>query len=440
MDIEKDLLAFLKPFNLPTLDELLPSTQDPSELDLDGQPAAATRQISSIADYGLGSLQHHPIVCHVFAGMAEPLARREEVVQHLRAHLLAYPLTCKQAFDAHLQQVYQVDALQSVGLVVQEDLLGDLVIALKEGLRANSISKPSSKPADAQLAQQTAPSLEDVLVRMKPPQCAALASWLEAVSQRTASSSDKKPSAGRLRSAVQDMMTEILKNKSTEQSLNLLEGLVEAASEYAHMQLGSGKQMMKKIDVSLRKPQEDFYAVASPSPVISSASGKADFESKLQMPIAVVPNTDHLIEVIPAAQLALVLSAAGMSSCAQYADVGRFGEQLVYHYLTCTLPASAKVEWLNQDEESTAAYDLLVKHASTDFIEVKTSRYTNKNVFEITWNEWQFATGVSMQSKLMNYHIYRVSGVEDSSTVQITILKDLPTLVQCGRVKLCLAV
>jgi hypothetical protein len=98
---------------------------------------------------------------------------------------------------------------------------------------------------------------------------------------------------------------------------------------------------------------------------------------------------------------------------------------------------------------------------------VKTSRFPDLNVFELSLWEWEFAnaqprvwyTSYCMQLfyhlqihtyihtyiliKLhiqVNYHIYRVFNASDPANCRVTILRDVPRLVRERRIKLCLAV
>ena len=58
------------------------------------------------------------------------------------------------------------------------------------------------------------------------------------------------------------------------------------------------------------------------------------------------------------------------------------------------------MQWMNKDGESKACYDFIVHEDSqqlrsavgrTTFVEVKTSRFPDLNVFELSLWEWEFA-------------------------------------------------
>ena len=121
------------------------------------------------------------------------------------------------------------------------------------------------------------------------------------------------------------------------------------------------------------------------------------------------------------------------------------------------------VDWVNEVEETRASYDLILrerdthhhhhhhhqthanptKHATattttttTTYVEVKTTRFDELNVFELSLWEWEFATA----HPRVRYHIYRVYNAGDLSRVRIVVLEDVLRLITERRVKLCLAV
>lgn len=163
---------------------------------------------------------------------------------------------------------------------------------------------------------------------------------------------------------------------------------------------------------------------------------------------------------------------------------GRWGEALIYQYLLSTAAPGTRVNWLNQQEETRACYDFIV-HApirgntpqvrasrlhfnqtgdgaatnsttnnsygagntsagsscttgreSTEYIEVKSTRFADRNMFEISLNEWQFAAADSR----VPYHIYRVFSAGDPQRVRLVIIEDVYRKVSEGRLKLCMAV
>eukprot|EP00434_Breviolum_minutum_P030000 symbB.v1.2.026528.t1/scaffold2658.1/size73733/1 len=116
--------------------------------------------------------------------------------------------------------------------------------------------------------------------------------------------------------------------------------------------------------------------------------------------------------------------------------VGRWGEQFVYHYLKQKLEsedAGKRVLWVNEIEETGFQYDLRIEDVCKSYfgdllgpdrvlrvdayVEVKTSRAKDKQLFEMSYREWIFA-----QKEGGKYLIFRVSnaGQEDVELCSIT--------------------
>lgn len=131
-------------------------------------------------------------------------------------------------------------------------------------------------------------------------------------------------------------------------------------------------------------------------------------------------------------------------------EVGRLGECLVYQYLKSRLEqtspsskATYRVQWLNDVEDSRAPYDLVVDPATSSgslsgriFVEVKSSRYDDNNVFQLTLWEWEFLR----QQPAVQYHVYRVFSVLDKRKTRIVVLTNVRRLVEMGRIQLCLSI
>jgi len=103
------------------------------------------------------------------------------------------------------------------------------------------------------------------------------------------------------------------------------------------------------------------------------------------------------------------------------------------------------VTWLNAAAETKAPYDLTVTQrgaeahrggSSTTFIEVKTSRYRDRNVFELSYCEWEFIS----REPPVRYSIYRVSGAGEAGGSTITVIEDVLQAVKDGSVRLCMAI
>ena len=139
--------------------------------------------------------------------------------------------------------------------------------------------------------------------------------------------------------------------------------------------------------------------------------------------------------------------------------VGRWGEAFVNQLLLQKYPPAtgAIVEWVNKNEETRAAYDLKVtftgpnahctwgdtpvhpRRNETIFIEVKTTASDRLSTFELSLQEWDFATR-RVGSSLVSYHVYRVYGAGNPSRVRVQIIVDILRSIEAKRVRLCLSV
>jgi hypothetical protein len=142
-------------------------------------------------------------------------------------------------------------------------------------------------------------------------------------------------------------------------------------------------------------------------------------------------------------------SGAALAACAPWRcdasdarAVGRWGEALVYNYLLATRPGWT-VTWLNEREESLGFYDVMLESPvsaetggrRTIFVEVKTTRSRDKNVFEMSPNEWSFASRPGV-----DYRVYRVFSAGDADNVRLTVVRDPFRSVNERAVALCLAI
>ncbi len=154
--------------------------------------------------------------------------------------------------------------------------------------------------------------------------------------------------------------------------------------------------------------------------------------------------TATLVNYVPA-PLCLDLTTSDANKA-----VGKWGESLVYQYLLSIAHLSqSKVQWVNEDVESKACYDLIVTtpikkdsdsdaatRYTTTYIEVKSTKYSDANVFELSLWEWEFA----MANPKVPYHIYRVYNAGDANNVRVEIITDIQQMIVDGSIKLCLAI
>ena len=110
---------------------------------------------------------------------------------------------------------------------------------------------------------------------------------------------------------------------------------------------------------------------------------------------------------------------------------GRLGERVVFNVLIQKYRGTnVSVKWMNEIEESNSFYDLLLtdgdSHAKT-FIEVKATRFRDKNAFEISPWEWDFAVKPEVADR---YQIWRVFGIGDGKDVSIVVIHNPARLVR----------
>ena len=120
--------------------------------------------------------------------------------------------------------------------------------------------------------------------------------------------------------------------------------------------------------------------------------------------------------------------------------MGRWGEALVYQYLLHRYPGW-NVAWLNETKESSGFYDIKLEspppRRRVYFVEVKTTRRADKNAFELSPWEWDFAQRPAVGEA---YHVYRVYSAGDPDRVRITVVRDPAKLAREHAVSLCLAI
>ena len=133
------------------------------------------------------------------------------------------------------------------------------------------------------------------------------------------------------------------------------------------------------------------------------------------------------IDVIPAFKATYGQNGAGVIIDAK--DTGRLGERVCFNVLLQKYRnTKISVHWVNEREESNAFYDIMLSNGESGertFIEVKATRFRDKNAFEISPWEWDFATKPGV-----NYEIWRVFGIGDGRDVDIVVVKDPARLIR----------
>ena len=113
----------------------------------------------------------------------------------------------------------------------------------------------------------------------------------------------------------------------------------------------------------------------------------------------------------------------------------------MYHHLVRTRPGWT-ITWLNEVEESAGFYDIRMDSPPDGpgprravFVEVKTTRFADKNAFEVSPWEWDFACRPGV-----DFRIYRVYAAGDRARVRVTVVKNPAKRVREHAVSLCLAI
>ncbi|XP_022793492.1 uncharacterized protein LOC111332406 isoform X4 [Stylophora pistillata] len=130
-------------------------------------------------------------------------------------------------------------------------------------------------------------------------------------------------------------------------------------------------------------------------------------------------------------------------------EIGRWGEQYVFEFLReqarCEPSASVEIVWINEKGNTTAPYDIEIRrngvrggddrHPVLTYVEVKTTSFDKKDIFELSVQELQFA--LAHQDA---FHLYRVFNAGKPDSVRIRRLQNLAEHIERKAVRLCLVI
>ena len=131
-------------------------------------------------------------------------------------------------------------------------------------------------------------------------------------------------------------------------------------------------------------------------------------------------------------------------------DIGRWGEQCVFEFLQEQArsfpPGACEIVWMNENENTTTPYDIEIrqhisgvkesdKRTVVTFVEVKTTSSDQKDSFELSVPELQFAL-----KHQVAFHLYRVFNAGKPDIVRIRRLQNLATHLEKKTVKLCMVI
>jgi hypothetical protein len=402
----------LDSFLMPTLADLRSSLQDPHEIQLNDPPLK--QNATSFDRYGIGSIAGQPRVRKAFFQMNQPdcTAVNEEV---------------KKSCNSQRSLVESADQGSTESFEI-----------------IDSISNPSTASSLKHMMAQTARSLNEKKLfhesttrsaSLKPSQASILLHKVcqsilgKPFSQNINSNADEqhKILGARLHEVVteaaqsHDRLTTDSQQQSTstkkrarpyDSDKDAMESLTLADVSSALADYGMMMISMEKSNDSITIPSDEVTSPSKRNIIVNTDKSIVgiDFNGKLvfepsrasqQTASDIIPN-ENLSSIVPFA----LLSVTKPSSQHSINDItGRWGEALVFHYLTLMNPAS-KVTWLNLLSESQASYDITVEstlptHPAsgrtftlTTFVEVKSTRSHDRNVCELSLYEWQFASAL----------------------------------------------
>ncbi|XP_076112450.1 uncharacterized protein LOC143080482 isoform X2 [Mytilus galloprovincialis] len=127
----------------------------------------------------------------------------------------------------------------------------------------------------------------------------------------------------------------------------------------------------------------------------------------------------------------------------EMAEIGQYGEQIVYNYLLNEKgnnPNISSVKWCNEEEEIGLPYDFTVglkteKEEYTVYIEVKSTISDTKEIFEISYPQVKFA-----QDNRERFHVYRIFSSLNPDRVRLVRIQNLAQKINAKQVKLCLLI
>jgi hypothetical protein len=136
-----------------------------------------------------------------------------------------------------------------------------------------------------------------------------------------------------------------------------------------------------------------------------------------------------------------MMSLANTMTQEERTAIGRWGEEFAYRMLVTEYASKqneVKVVWVNEHEESGEPYDLKMiwtqgKSRKEEYIEVKSTRTTEKGLFEVTINEFEYA---SIHGS--NYSIFRVFNAGNDALCRVLRFRNPVALVRQKKIQLAL--
>lgn len=413
-DIETDLLHLLNSFRIPSLKKqhsLL--RKDGNELDIDDDDDNnENNSIARFADFGIGELHCHPILKPLFPRFpTSSLLVRSEVYVHLLSWLEDSQQLSQspenliiEKFQQHLTSLLDVSACNEAGVVFIGPLHHDML--LLQHIRRRRFE------SEIELKKRFLEGVSETQTHKKRP-----------LNKEAVKVSSMEYSYGCNYDVNHHINCNIRNDMMFSSSSTNRSGLADL------------------LKISDQKPSDDNSKDGTQVAVEIfhfNTSTSSFVEKKMHMTRT---EAVHSIDMNRVYSFCLPWKSPPVDTD-DHRVIGRWGEALVYQFLLFTRSNDAIV-WLNLESECNAAYDLTITHRcegsaqrlqATRFIEVKTTRFTDKNVFQISPWEYDFMYTHPRPS----YDIYRVYGAPDNP--RLVIYEDVYTLIQQKQVGLCLAV
>ena len=426
-DLEVEVVQLLRSFNIPTLSELKQSmTTDKNEVDIEypleaddvvgnqaseksSAPSSSSASspplpsVFSFQKYGIGQLQKHPFIIHHLPVTLKRQLGACEVYKLFASYLDSQDSRMKYrnidvlAFANYLCKNVNVELLAETGIIFTSNNLQHDDLILRHVLREKSKSTAVNNITES-------PSV-DAIIRQD---------------LQTQSLEQEMESRKRLKENGNDgSMEQLIKRRAQRSTFNDDVG-----------EINSSSSPLCKVEVEIFRP----------SNLTVKTQSNLHIEEKITSPK--VNYMAEEIDCLNCCEYCVPHVTLQVNSCDHHA-VGRWGEALVYNFLLLTRP-EAEITWMNIDNESNAYYDIVMSNLPeknraqslqfTRFIEVKTTKFHDKNVFQISPWEYEFLC----KHPRPKYDIYRVYGAPTQP--RIVIYEDVFQLIQEKEISLCLAV
>lgn len=461
-DLEAGLVATMERAGIsPIRDECSP---DPFEVDIDAPSAGPP----SFDVFGVGSLRSHPLLRYHFPEELATSLNYRDFLMHLLEFCESDPLIRlgavfeKETFERWLCSKFRVSNMRHLGVVVESDLHRELIVVreiLSKQRRMELAVEQSCLEDTAATLRASKVSISNSMgVPKVVPRSQLAVDFVEKC--RANLDSPYPPAYSKLREVVRSKVLSPTDGPTSSQQIQ------EVCCEYAMLCLGKRKHRMKFFcdpsDECGAKAAKSTEVVASAVPKSAdngqssttrlnyqgmnneagSPKAQLNFQSRVDMGADMKMNlsTSYQPEVIPSLALKSCLPRLNNAGTMSNAEIGRWGEAVVFNYLLLT-QTNAVVEWVNETQETLASYDIVVTKSengfqSSTFLEVKSTRFDDRNVFSLSFNELEFM----MNHPRPKYDVYRVFNAGDPEKVRICILRNVFDLIRSKEITLCLAI